>query len=41
MVGNSLLARLVSLPCKGAEVHWYMFLFLVDVRAVLNLNLEC
>ena len=41
VVGNSLLARLVSLPRKGAELHRYMFLFLADVRAVLNLNLEC
>lgn len=41
VVGNSLLAKLVSLPHKWAEVHGYMFLFFANVRAVLNLNLEC
>lgn len=41
VVGNSLLAKLVSLPHKWAEAHGYMFLFFANVRAVLNLSLEC
>lgn len=39
VVGNSLLAKLISLPHK--EVHGYVFLFFASVRAVLNLSLEC
>lgn len=40
VVGNSLLAKLLSLPHKWAEVHGYRFLFFANVKAVLNLNLE-
>lgn len=41
VVGNSLLAKLVSLPHKWAEIHGYAFLFFTNVRALLILRLEC
>lgn len=37
VVGNSSLAKLVSLPHKWAEVHGHRFLFFTNV----NLNLQC